>query len=106
MRARRSAPGRWLGIAVVWAVCLARPAAARAQEDISCEGRPAGQQVRALHFEGNTSFSDDELSARVITTASSFTHRYFRWLFNAGTAHCLPENGLNADIDQLKTFYK
>src|SRR5262249_31994425 len=48
----------------------------------------------------------DELSAVVVTTASSFMHRYFRWLFNAGTARCLPENGLGDDIALLKTFYK
>jgi outer membrane protein insertion porin family/translocation and assembly module TamA len=112
MRARRSesfvdaAWRRWLCLAAMASICVAWPSVGGAQADVSCEGRPTAKQVRSLRFEGNTTFSDDELSARVVTTASSFTHRHFRWLFNIGTARCLPDNGLTDDIEALKTFYK
>src|SRR5216110_1486133 len=85
-----AARAAWLRVAALSVLSLAHPLVARAQ-DVSCD-RPDAREVRALRFEGNDTFSDDELSARVITTASSFTHRYFRWLFNAGTARCLPPN--------------
>src|SRR5437764_11233344 len=100
----RRTRARWIRVAAVSVFGLALPAVARAQ-DIACD-RANAREVHALKFEGNTTFSDDELSAIVVTTASSFTHRYFRWVFNAGTARCLPEEGLSGDVDLLKTFYK
>lgn len=105
MRSRLGATrAAWLRVAAVSVLCVARPVVARAQ-DVSCD-RDGAREVHSLRFEGNATFTDDELSARVITTASSFTHRYFRWLFNAGTARCLPQDGTAADIELLKTFYK
>ena len=104
--ATRAASAPAAAVAVAWlsTSLLRSPRLARAQ-DISCD-RPGAKEVRALTFEGNDTFSDDELSARVVTTPSSFTHRYFRWFFNAGTARCLPEDGLGPDVELLKTFYK
>ncbi|MGH7616409.1 MAG: BamA/OMP85 family outer membrane protein [Gemmatimonadaceae bacterium] len=107
MRARRSATRAatlWLRVAAVCAGTIAGPSVVRAQ-DIQCDRRDA-KQVHALRFEGNDTFSDDELSTRVVTTASSFTHRYFRWLFDVGTARCVPDEGLAGDIGLLENFYK
>src|SRR5215831_8781296 len=105
MRERRDARRmRWVFIAAVSLWSIVGSSIAHAQ-DIACD-RPGAKEVRALHFQGNTTFKDDELSARVVTTASSFMHRYFRWLFNAGAARCVPENGLGDDVTLLKTFYK
>src|SRR5262249_13370403 len=56
-----------------------------------------------LHFAGNETFSDDALSAYVVTTASSFAKRHFRII---GTARCYPVGGLGPDIDNIKNFYK
>jgi len=96
---------RWLTAAVFFLLSIAVPRVVLAQ-DISCDRGDSTKEVRALKFEGNATFNDDELSARVIVTASSFTHRYFRWLFNAGAARCLPEGGLSDDVERLKNFYK
>ena len=74
------------------------PKVARAQE---CE--PGDRQVRSLRFVGNTAFSDDDLSARVITTPSSFAKRHFRFF---GTPRCYPPNGLAPDAANITTFYK
>ncbi len=105
MQARPGAArARWLGAVALSLLTVAGPRVARAQE-VDCD-RPGAKEVHALNFEGNDTFSDDELSTHVIVTASSFTHRYFRWLFNAGAARCLPEEGLTADIDRLKAFYR
>jgi outer membrane protein insertion porin family/translocation and assembly module TamA len=105
MQARPGAPrARWLRAATLFLLSFAVPRIVRAQ-DISCD-RDNAKQVRSLNFQGNETFSADELSARVIVTASSFTHRYFRWLFNAGSARCLPADGLSDDVDRLKAFYR
>jgi outer membrane protein insertion porin family/translocation and assembly module TamA len=74
------------------------PKAAQAQE---CE--PGDRQVRSLRFVGNTAFSDDDLSARVITTPSSFAKRHFHFF---GTPRCYPPNGLAPDAANITTFYK
>ena len=95
---------RLLVVGAALAFGAAVPALARAQ-DIACD-RPGAKEVRTLNFEGNRTFKDDDLSALVLTTPSSFTHRYFRWFFNAGTARCLPDVGLRGDVENLKQFYK
>jgi outer membrane protein insertion porin family/translocation and assembly module TamA len=78
--------------------------AARAQE-IDCD--PGDREVRSVRFVGNQTLSADELSARVVTTPSTFTHRYFGWFLNAGVKRCLPsENGLALDVLRLQRFYK
>jgi outer membrane protein assembly factor BamA len=74
----------------------------RAQE-IDCS-TPSDREVRAVKFEGNASLSADELSARVITTPSTFTRRYFGWL-HAGVKRCLPDNGLRRDVLALQQYY-
>src|SRR5262249_5321348 len=64
------------------------------------------KEVRRLRFEGNEALSSDELSARVLTTPSTFTHRYFGWFLNAGVKRCLPDVGLAPDVRALKEYYK
>jgi len=84
---------------------LALSASARAQE-IDCN-EPGEREVRSVRFEGNQALSDDELSRIVVTTPSTFTHRYFGWFLNAGVKRCMPsENGLALDVQRLEQFYK
>ncbi len=78
------------------------PIRALAQE-VECDPGKNDKEVRALHFEGNRTFSDDELSARVLTTPSSLTRRYVRYV---GARRCYPDVGLKPDVDALTTFYK
>src|SRR5215467_3015690 len=79
-------------------MAMLTPARARAQECVEGD-----RQVRSLHFVGNKTFGDDELSAYVVTTASSFAKRHFRVF---GTARCYPVNGLGPDTDAIKLFYR
>ncbi|HEY4305575.1 MAG TPA: BamA/TamA family outer membrane protein, partial [Gemmatimonadaceae bacterium] len=73
---------------------------ARAQ-DVQCD--PGDREVRALHFEGNDTFSDDQLSALVVTTASSSTRRV---LHVFGAKRCFPEEGLAPDVARLTAWYQ
>ena len=76
------------------------PAVAYAQ-DVACDaGR---KEVQRLRFQGNRTFGDDELSARVLTTPSSFAKRYLRVI---GTPRCYPSDGLGPDVRSLVLFYK
>ncbi|MEO6878020.1 MAG: POTRA domain-containing protein, partial [Gemmatimonadaceae bacterium] len=78
----------------------ALPAVIRAQ-DVDCDnGR---SEVRQLSFNGNRTFSDDELSARVLTTPSSVAKRYLRVF---GTPRCYPSVGLLPDVRALTQFYR
>lgn len=74
---------------------------ARAQ-DVQC-GDESAREVRSLNFVGNNTFSDEELSARVITTPSSFARRYFKIV---GAKRCYPDVGLKPDVDALVAFYR
>jgi outer membrane protein insertion porin family/translocation and assembly module TamA len=86
-------------LAVV-ALLAALPRLAPAQ-DVLCD--PGERQVRAVHFIGNGTFDDDELSARVITTPSSLTRRYLRAF---GARRCYPDVGLAPDVAALQQFYR
>src|SRR5262245_61268063 len=90
---------------VVGAVLLvgAAGSVAHAQE-IDCDS-PSDREVRAVKFVGNASLSEDELSARVITTPSTFFRRYLGWL-HAGGKRCLPDNGLRRDVLALQQYYQ
>jgi outer membrane protein assembly complex protein YaeT len=86
-------------LALLTALC-ALPTVARAQ-DVDCDvGR---SEVRQLNFEGNRTFDEDELSARVLTTPSSVAKRYFRVF---GTPRCYPSVGLAPDVRALTQFYR
>jgi len=80
----------------------ALPAMAAAQ-DVLCD--PGEKEVRTVHFEGNVTFSSDELSARVLSTPSSITHRLTRVF---GARRCYPFGdgiGLGNDAANLRAFY-
>lgn len=78
---------------------LALPRLARAQ-DVQCD--PGDREVMSLDFQGNRTFSDDELSLRVNTTASSWARRRLRII---GTRRCLDSNELPRDVYRLRVFY-
>ena len=70
--------------------------------DIECD-RENEREVGTVSFVGNRAFSTDELSARVLTTASSFTRRHFRVI---GAKRCYPSSGLGPDVAALKQYYQ
>ena len=76
------------------------PAVVRAQ-DVLCD--PGDREVRHVRFEGNVTFSDDELSARVLSTPSSRTRNLLR---KVGAARCFPDIGLTNDVLNLRAFYE
>jgi outer membrane protein assembly factor BamA len=86
---------------VLASLTLTAASARLAAQEIECD--PGDTEVRSLRFEGNKTFSGDELSARVLTTPSSFAKRYFK-IF--GTKRCLPSDGLAPDVQRLKQFYE
>jgi outer membrane protein insertion porin family len=73
-------------------------------QEIDCDS-PSDREVRAVKFVSNASLSEDELSARVITTPSTFYRRWFGWL-HAGGKRCLPDNGLRRDVLALQAYYQ
>jgi len=83
------------------AVTSALTARAAGAQDVQCD--PGEREVRGLHFEGNTTFSDDDLSARVATTPSSGMRRLFRIV---GAKRCLPSDGLAPDVFNLTQWYR
>jgi outer membrane protein insertion porin family/translocation and assembly module TamA len=78
------------------------PAIVRAQ-DVLCD--PGERRVRAVRFEGNTTFSDDELSVRVLSTPTSLLRRLTR-IPGIGAERCFPDIGLQNDVLNLRTFYR
>lgn len=93
-------------LVTLMALAAVAPGVLRAQ-DVLC-GDQGDREVRKLSFEGNTSFSDDELSARVITTPSSIMRRTLVKLgINRGGARrCYPDIGLRTDVANLIQFYR
>ena len=87
----------WLG--TIAAVALLWGAPARAQ-DIQCD--PGDREVRSLEFRGNRAFSDGELSARIVTTPSSWARRHVRFF---GTRRCLDSEELVRDKFRLQLLY-
>lgn len=78
----------------------ALPAMAAAQ-DVLCD---AGErQVRAVRFVGNTTFSDDELSVRVLSTPTPTLRRVTKFV---GPKRCFPDIGLANDVLNLRNFYR
>jgi outer membrane protein insertion porin family/translocation and assembly module TamA len=78
------------------------PAIARAQDVLCDHGE---REVSAVRFEGNTTFSADELSARVLSTPSSSIRHLIR-VPGVGRRRCYPDIGLQNDILNLRTFYR
>ena len=91
----------WL--VALFALIPALAPVARAQGgDIDCD-RENEREVGAVKFTGNRTFATDELSARVLATASSFTRRHFRVF---GAKRCYPSTGLGPDVAALKQYYQ
>lgn len=76
---------------------MATPLAA---QDIECD--PGDREVRRLEFHGNRAFSDGELSARIVTTSSSWARRHARFF---GTRRCLDSEELVRDKYRLQLLY-
>lgn len=87
----------WLaGIALLPAAALG----AHAQET-RCERGDV--EVRALTFTGNTAFTDAQLAAGIVTTASSWARRTLRLV---GTRRCLNETEFPDDVLRLTIWYR
>ncbi len=91
----------WLVALFALLPAMARGAHAQGA-DIECD-RENEREVGTVRFVGNRTFSTDELSARVLTTASSFTRRHFRVI---GAKRCYPSSGLGPDVAALKQYYQ
>ena len=86
---------------IVALVALLPALASRAfAQEIECDEKDL--EVGAVRFEGNRTFTSDELSTRVLITPSSLYRRVFK-IF--GTRRCEPSNGLAPDVANLKQFY-
>jgi outer membrane protein assembly factor BamA len=101
MYRRLEAPFMRALIAAALTLVAALPSPASGQE-VECD-KKSDTEVRSLAFEGNTTFTDDQLSASVLTTPSSFTRRHFK-IF--GAKRCYPDVGLKPDVDALKALYQ
>jgi outer membrane protein assembly factor BamA len=87
---------------IVGLVALLPALASRAAaQEIDCDQKDL--EVGTVKFEGNRTFSSDELSIRVLVTPSSLYRRIFK-IF--GTRRCLPSNGLAPDVANLKQYYE
>ncbi len=89
--------GRFL-LALLLLVGAGREAAA---QDTRC-GRD-GVEVRRLEFEGNTAFTDAELTAGIVTTASSWARRALKVV---GARHCLNQREFPLDVARLRVWYR
>jgi outer membrane protein insertion porin family/translocation and assembly module TamA len=106
----RAAASRRIARVLLFALGLVSMHAARlAAQDVLCD--PGEFEVRSVQFNGNETFSDEDLAVRVLSTPSSFWRRTFR-LF--GPKRCYPFGdvggdkpvGLLNDVNNLKTFYR
>ncbi len=76
------------------------PAALEAQETRCDRG---DIEVAELSFAGNTAFSDAQLAAGIVTTASSRARRVFKIV---GARHCLDQAQLPLDVARLRLWYR
>ncbi|HEY4306450.1 MAG TPA: BamA/TamA family outer membrane protein [Gemmatimonadaceae bacterium] len=95
---------------VAFGLGSALPAIARAQDVLcddvkSAKGVQKEREVRHVLFEGNETFSAVDLSARVLSTASS-SLRNVPLISRLGVRRCFPDIGLANDVLNLQTFYR
>jgi outer membrane protein insertion porin family/translocation and assembly module TamA len=83
------------------ALLLFTPVLRAGAQDIRCD--PGDQEVVSLEFTGNRTFRDDELSRRIVTTASSFAQRTFGFF---GTRFCLDSLEVRRDSLRLILLYR
>lgn len=88
-------------IAAALTLLAALPSVAQGQE-VECD-KKTDIEVRVVRFEGNRTFDDDQLSASVLATSSSFSRRHFKVF---GARRCYPDVGLKPDVDALKALYQ
>jgi outer membrane protein insertion porin family/translocation and assembly module TamA len=81
-------------------LAIGAPATLAAQETRCDRG---DVEVAALTFQGNTAFSDAELAAGIVTTASSRLRRITRVL---GARRCLDQAELPLDVARLQLWYR
>lgn len=91
---------RFLGWLVAVGLLLV-PRAGGAQET-SCDA-PGDVEVRRLQFVGNVTFPAAALSDGIVTTASSWTRRWLRFL---GTRRCLDAVEFANDLVRLQIYYR
>jgi outer membrane protein insertion porin family len=61
----------------VAAICGLLLASSAAEAQLRCPGEVTDTLIRNVRFEGNTTFTDDELALHVVSTATDRTRRYF-----------------------------
>jgi outer membrane protein insertion porin family/translocation and assembly module TamA len=86
---------------LIAAMIAVGPAGVGAQS-LTCDER-GDVEVRKLTFSGNESFKDAELANGVVTSASSWTKRWLRFM---GTKRCFVSDSLTNDRFRLMIFYR
>jgi len=71
-------------------------------QDVTCD--PGDKEVRRLSFNGNTAFTDAQLSQVIVTTPSAFARTVLRLPLTA--RRCLDRNELPKDRARLVIFYR
>ncbi|HUF28109.1 MAG TPA: BamA/TamA family outer membrane protein [Gemmatimonadaceae bacterium] len=97
---RRSLVARAAGAAALALALLGAPEAASAQ-GLGCDAGDV--EVRRLHFEGNTTFTDQELADSLVTTPSDWYRRVTRVF---GDRRCLDPDEIQRDALRLVVFYR
>ena len=88
---------RWLLAA---GALLGAPAVAGAQETL-CD--PGDVEVRRLEFQGNQTFSSDELARGLAVTPSGWLRRTLGFV---GTRRCIARDDLRFDVARLALYYR
>lgn len=84
------------------ALLLAFTSTSSSAQEVNCD---AGDlEVRKLSFEGNTAFTDTDLSKIIVTTASPFARTVLHLPYSA--KRCLDRNELPKDRARLVIFYR
>lgn len=93
-------------LAIATVILLTAGGSAVHAQDVLCDVND--REVHLVRFEGNATFSSDELLSRVVVTPSSLTRRLLSRLGipRGGARRCLPETGLAPDVANLLNFYR
>jgi outer membrane protein insertion porin family len=68
--------GRSAALSNVAAICGLLLASSAAEAQLRCQGTDADTLIRNVRFEGNTTFTDDELALHVVSTPTDKSRRY------------------------------
>lgn len=91
----------WHGRLRLALLLLAAAGATAGAQDTRCTR--GALEVRRLEFSGNTAFTDAELAAGIVTTASSWARRALKVI---GARHCLNEREFPLDVARLRLWYR